>query len=127
MELQQNPKGLQDSTPPDRDSGMESDESAKINRDSDHRSDGSLSSEYDDKHEMWYTKSGSNQSITVYSPTLQWYTTKNCYLKYISLIQQADVYFNLNILTYNFRTVKIAATIKIASAGCNNQLLNWLI
>ena len=64
MELQQNPR-LQDSTPPDRDSGTESDESAKINRDS----DGSLSSESDDERETRHGKSGGNQSITVHAPT----------------------------------------------------------
>lgn len=56
---------LQDSTLPDRDSGTESDESAKIN----HDSDGSLSSESDDERETRHGKSGGNQSITVHAPT----------------------------------------------------------
>ena len=60
---------LRDFTPPDHDSGTESDESAKINRDLDHSSDGSLSSESDDERETRHRQSGGNQSITVHAPT----------------------------------------------------------
>ena len=60
---------LRDFTPPDHDSGTESDESAKINRDSDHSSDGSLSSESDNERETRHGQSGGNQSITVHAPT----------------------------------------------------------